>query len=223
MHFTRYPGCTSLLEPDPAVIDLFSSIGTEDPFGNFQVMRREPVQTVRLDDLEGLRQPDLIKIDVQGAELTVLEHGTKTLARSLVVETEVEFLPLYKNQPLFGDVQVFMRDRGFVLHKLIDVAGRSLRPTRYRANPYAATSQLLWADAVFVRDFTNLKGYTDEDLAVAGAILHDVYRSFDLALFLLSELDRRRQSDMAARYIAAIQASPAEARERLYLNLKEFV
>src|SRR4051794_11395268 len=50
-HVTRYPGCSSLLEPDPAVIDLFHRISAGRPGGNFHVVAREPVQTVRLDDV----------------------------------------------------------------------------------------------------------------------------------------------------------------------------
>ncbi len=82
-----------------------------------------------------------------------MRNGTKKLQDVLVVETEVEFLALYKDQPLFGDLQVFLRDHGFVLHKLIDVAGRPFRPIS-PPNPHTPMSQLLWADAIFVRDFT---------------------------------------------------------------------
>jgi hypothetical protein len=38
------------------------------------------------------------------------------LADALVVETEAEFVPLYRGQPLFGDLQVFLRDQGFLLY-----------------------------------------------------------------------------------------------------------
>src|SRR5581483_8890289 len=45
LHVTRYPGCTSLFEPDPAVIDLFSTIACAPPEGNFHVERTERVRT----------------------------------------------------------------------------------------------------------------------------------------------------------------------------------
>ena len=86
----------------------------------------------------------------QGYELEIMRHGTATLANTLVIECETEFVPLYKDQPLFGDVQCFLRDQGFMLHKLIDVAGRPFRPFN-PPNPYQPMSQLLWADAIFVR------------------------------------------------------------------------
>ncbi|MEJ0071047.1 MAG: FkbM family methyltransferase [Pseudomonadota bacterium] len=151
------------------MIDLFPMLGT-GPNGNFGVLGIHDVQTRRLDDMlvEGL--PDFIKIDVQGAELDILRHGRRVLSTATVIEVEAEFVALYKNQPLFGDLQAFLRDEGFVLHKLIDVVGHSLAP------PDAAypVNQLLWADAIFVRDFARLERYEDDELLRAALVLNDV-------------------------------------------------
>src|ERR1051326_4625679 len=76
-----------------------------------------------------------------------MRHGVAALANTLVVECEVEFVPLYRDQPLFGDVQCFLRDRGFAMHKLIDVAGRPFRPFN-PPNPFLPMSQMLWAGAI---------------------------------------------------------------------------
>ncbi|MBP2316079.1 FkbM family methyltransferase [Azospirillum soli] len=212
----RYPGCSSLLEPDPAVIDMFVSIGA-DPGGNFEVIARETVQTVRLDDVPDLSAPDYIKIDVQGAELMVLENGTRALSSALVLETEAEFVALYKQQPLFGDLQVFLRQHGFILHKFLDIAGRSYRPIR-PANPFQATSQILWADAVFVRDVSRLDMWGNEALLKGALVLNDIYQSYDLVHRLLAEHDRRTGSDTAVRYKQALN----RPLPRLYLSLKEY-
>src|SRR5215212_4992278 len=95
VYLTRYPGCVSLYEPDPAVINLFTSIGAE-PGGNFNVIDTVTVDTRRLDDVPEISPADYIKLDVQGAELDVLRHGLGVLESCLVLECEVEFLPLYK-------------------------------------------------------------------------------------------------------------------------------
>lgn len=219
MHITRYPGCSSLYEPDPAVIDRFTSISTLAEDGNFRVQRTEEVPTRRLDDVDPIVDADYIKIDVQGAELDVLRHAVRTLSRTCIVESEVEFVPIYKKQPLFGDVQTFMREQGFVLHKLIDVGSRSFRPFDFQGNRFAGTSQLLWADAVFVRDFSDLAGYSTDQLVKAAMILHDVYRSYDLAFLLLNEDDVRTGSGSVRRYAERLLAIPD--RPRWLLNLKE--
>ena len=38
-------------------------------------------------------------------ELLVLEHGMQKLADAVVIEAEVEFVELYRGQPLFGDIE----------------------------------------------------------------------------------------------------------------------
>ncbi len=215
VHVTRYAGCTSLYEPDPAVINLFTAIGA-DPGGNFHVERSVPIETRRLDDIPDLFPADYIKLDIQGAELDVLKHGQNLLGSCLVLQSEVEFLPLYKGQPLFGDIAAFLARHGFILHKLIDVGGRCLRPITLNNNPYAPISQMLWADAIFVRDFTRLVTFADADLLKAAAILHEVYFSYDVVHLLLHEFDRRTGHDLAARYLNHIGRQ--QNLPTLYLN-----
>src|SRR5262249_39692982 len=132
----------------------------------------------------------ILKLDAQGSELDILRHGTRKLADTLVIECEVEFVPIYHDQPLFGDIQVFLRDHGFVLHKLIDCAGRPFRPFHF-ANPHLPISQLVCADAIFVRNFTKLDTYSDNGLLKAAAVLDLAYDSVDLAALMLAEYDRR--------------------------------
>ncbi len=222
LHITRYPGCTSLYEPDPAVIDIFTNMVASTPEGNFFVKEKVVVQTEKLDDalaeFDNSFAPDFLKIDVQGAELDVLQNGISALDSVLVLETEAEFIPLYKEQPLFCDIQAFLRERGFVLHKFIDVGGRAFRPLR-QENPYVPLSQLLWADAVFVRDFCNPDGYADLDLLKAALIAHELYWSIDLAAYYLGILDKRGNTDYQKRYIGALQKEPQL--HLMFLNIRQ--
>ncbi len=215
-HLTRYAGCSSLIEPDPSVIDLFQSIGAGHPGGNFHVERTIEVDTVRLDDLPAEIVADHLKIDVQGYELEVLKNGVERLAATLVIQAEVEFLALYRDQPLFGDIQVFLRDRGFVFHKFVDVVGRAIKPFRI-GDVFRPHSQMLWADAVFVRDYTRLDRWSDDDLLKGAAICDRVIASHDLALHLLLEWDRRNAGSTAAAYVETLRRTGAEP---LYLNTK---
>jgi FkbM family methyltransferase len=215
-HRTHYPGCSSLLAPDPNVIDLFATIGCS-PGWNFYVEHTETIETVRLDDLKPNLIVDFLKIDVQGYELEIMRHGRKTLSNAIVIESEVEFLPMYRNQPLFGDVQCFLRDQGFMLHKLIDVAGRPFKPF-LPPNPFLPISQLLWADAIFIRDFTQLSGFTDDGLLKAAVILDMIYSSYDLATLLLTEYDRRLQTDLRQRYCNALSRRSLSLR---FLNIMD--
>ena len=133
-----------------------------------------------------------------------MENALETLSKVLVIETEVEFVPIYKDQPLFGDIQAFLVAQGFMLHKLVDIAGRSLRPMQL-ANRFQGISQVLWADAVFVRDYSDLSIYSDEDLLRSALIMNDVYLSYDLVHLFLVEYDRRRDTDLSKEYLISLE------------------
>lgn len=213
----RYPGCSSFLEPNAALINLFETIGAEAGTGNFEVTGETSVETVRLDDLSDLPAIDLLTIDTQGSELMILENGGTVLSDVLVLESEVEFVPLYKDQPLFGHLQVELAERGFLFHKMIDVVGRPFRPWG-GSDPFRPISQMLWADALFTRDFTRLDRYGDLDLMKAATILNDVYLSYDLAFVLLRELDQRTGSEHARAFLAKfIEVQPSHI---FYANFK---
>lgn len=217
LHITRYPGCSSIYRPNIALIELFQSIGAADPTGNFYVVAEQAVETRRLDDVPQCPPPDYLKLDVQGAELDVLEGATRALEQCLVVESEVEFVPLYEGQPLYGDVELLLRSRGFLPHKMIDIAGRALRPFCIDGALRAPMSQLLWADAVFVRDFTHLELFTDEQLLKTAAIVHEAYRSDDLAYHFLREFDRRRGTTCGESFAQYLRGKGIEVR---FMNLR---
>jgi FkbM family methyltransferase len=77
---------------------------------------------VRLDDVveeRGLSGPFLIKVDVQGAELEVLEGAPRTLAGAEAVALEVSLFQFMKGAPEFHDVIAFMKARGFVAFDIV--------------------------------------------------------------------------------------------------------
>ena len=203
LHLTLYRGCSSLFEPNIAVIDMFESISASSEQGNFNVVGEVDIETVRLDDVDECPPADYAKLDVQGAELMVLENGMGKLAEAVVVEIEVEFVEIYRGQPLFGDIESFMRKKGFVLHKLIDFAGRNFRPITTGCHT-DAISQFLWADAVFVRDFAKLDRFSSAQFLLAATILHDVYFSYDLAHLFLHAHDCVEGTEMAIAYREAL-------------------
>jgi FkbM family methyltransferase len=71
--------------------------------------------TVPLDELAGpIAGPALLKIDVQGAELEVLEGSPKTLAACEVVQLEVALLPYNQGAPTITEVLNYMAERDLV-------------------------------------------------------------------------------------------------------------
>ena len=82
------------------------------------------VETVRLDTLaarEKLPAPDLVKIDVQGAELEVLAGATETLRGAAALIVEVSLVDYNKGAPLLAEVIAAIDRLGFKCADLCEV------------------------------------------------------------------------------------------------------
>lgn len=87
-----------------------------------------PTPATTLDALVtrlGLPDPDLIKLDLQGAELMCLDGAKRCLRSAQAVLLEVSFLPFMKGMPLVGEVIPYMAARGF---RVYDILGLWQRP-----------------------------------------------------------------------------------------------
>jgi FkbM family methyltransferase len=77
------------------------------------------VPVVRIDDLvteRSLPAPFLVKADVEGAELRVLDGATRVLEQTELVLLEVNLFQFLPGQPQLHDVVVYMKERGFVTY-----------------------------------------------------------------------------------------------------------
>ena len=146
LRLTASRGCSSLYEPNCEFLNQFPD------FSRFDVEKSVPVVTECLDSLiaDGrLDGFDFVKIDVQGAELDILKGGSKSLMdNTLGLEVEVEFQPMYKGQPLFADVDQFVRSKlGLELQDLRKAywkysEGRGVGGTK---------GKLIFGDALYLR------------------------------------------------------------------------
>lgn len=87
---------------------------------NMEVKRTVEVPQLRLDGVLDC-EVDLLKLDLQGYELEALTGCEGLLDRIKTITTEVEFVPLYEGQPLFSDIDIFLRARGFRLLNLYEL------------------------------------------------------------------------------------------------------
>lgn len=82
----------------------------------------------------------LMKIDVQGFELSVLRGVNSSLNKIDIIIIETIFLELYKNQARFGDIYNFLVERNF----------------SYQGNfeqiKDPKSGRILWADAIFIKN-----------------------------------------------------------------------
>jgi FkbM family methyltransferase len=188
---------SSLLRPNLRFTKLFNNLAEL-----MQVVSTPEIDTVCLDDVAEIREQgcDLLKLDTQGSEAEILAHSRKTLERCLIIQSEVEFVPLYEEQPLFADVDQFLRGQGFMFHRFLGLSGRTYRPLMVNDDPNRPLSQVLWSDAVYVPDVMRLDHLEPEALLKLAALLHEVYGSFDLCHVVLSAHDKQCGTSYSQRY-----------------------
>jgi FkbM family methyltransferase len=145
LHVARDGGLSSIFPPNRPFLDAFPDAG------RFDTVDTRQVETDTLDrvlEAHAVADVDFVKVDTQGSELHVLNGGSRILASSVVgVEVEVEFAPIYTGQPLFADVDIFLRGLGFQLF--------DLRPCYWKRAGGRAIGgphgQMIWADALYLK------------------------------------------------------------------------
>ena len=181
-------GFASLLEPDRQALELFEAFA---PLG--VVRERVSTPTQRLDDIAEIAHLDFLKIDIQGGELSVFQNGSTKLASAVALQTEVSFMKLYHDQPSQGELDVYLRQLGFVPHMFAAIKKWPIAPARYESDPCRPFNQLLEADMVYVRDFSKPDLMDDTQLKHLALIAHMAYQSYDLTVRCITLLQRRGQ------------------------------
>lgn len=201
LYVTNRPTGSSLIPPDPKVMGRFTTAS-----GYHGVARVERVDCLSIPELRAthaIAPFDLIKLDTQGTEHEIL-CGLDAADWSVLqlAEIEVEFQPMYRDQPLFADLHVLMADHGFELLDLRTHREYRVGPSGQRgylhddlgasAGSPRLGAQLVAGDAVYVREPDAVLNAGVEHLArhVVAAML---YTQHDLALWLI---DRASNVDM---------------------------
>ncbi len=100
------------------------------------------VSVTTIDDFcsdNAIYKIDILKMDIQGAELITLQGATEKLKQGLIaiIYTEVMFVPHYEGGPVFYEVCNFLSNYGYTLFDIYN-------------NFHARNGQLSYGDAIFV-------------------------------------------------------------------------
>lgn len=203
-HETNWVLTGSLYKPNTPLLSKFQNLAEL-----MTPVAEHPVKTVRLDDIAEITDVDYIKIDVQGAELSIFRNALRALSGTLLVETEVEFVQMYEGQPLFADIDTFLRGQQFQFHTFNGFGGRAFKPLILNNDVNQGVRQMLWSDALYVRDWMKLDLLDETKLRKYAVLAHDVLASHDLALVVLAALDRRVGGNHAVRYLKRLVGEDA--------------
>lgn len=160
LNICAYSGWTSLFTPSQQALEFFSFYKS-----NATIIDQQLVQTHRLDDLDEVDEIDFLRMDIQGSELMVLQHGREKLKNAVVIELEIPFVSLYTGQPVLGEIDLELRSQGFVPHHFASLK-------KYQ-------DQYLEANWVYIRDMTQPDNLSEEQLQNLGLIMTHCYRSTD--------------------------------------------
>lgn len=147
-YITRRQGHSSIYKPNLNIIRRYSFLERYD------IIKTKTIKVYPLDEVlnnTGIYDFDFIKLDTQGSELDILNGGKQTLSKCFGVEVEVEFLLLYKEQSLFSEIEVYLRNLGF---ELFDIKMHFEKRVKYK-DIYQKKGQLTCGDALFLRNYNN--------------------------------------------------------------------
>lgn len=150
---TSFPATNSLL-PRPTQINNHSPYYPRDA----HLARGQTVKVVPLDEYcynQCISHIFLLKLDLQGGELSALRGATRLLnaGNISIIYVESVFIQKYASQPLFHELWSFLSSYGYRLHSLHDIKVGSYdsSPNLFRSSQYNQ------CDALFVsRDLVDI-------------------------------------------------------------------
>lgn len=132
LYCTKNSKLSSILTPDKSITNQYLQ-------GDFEVINRIKVPIIRLDDVIPFgTKVGLLKIDVQGYELPVLEGAAKTLGNTYALLLEINYVSHYEGGVPFDVIYEAVRKYGFRIFGV--------------SEPYDSNGGPLWADAMFVNE-----------------------------------------------------------------------
>tara|TARA_R110002049_G_scaffold219653_2_gene391344 strand:+ start:720 stop:1628 length:909 start_codon:yes stop_codon:yes gene_type:complete len=124
--------------------------------------------------------PDFLKIDTQGFELEILKGCEEFCFENLLgLDIEVCFQEIYLGQPLFSDIDRFLRSKGFYLAD-IELIRHNRNFDEYQLTD---SSELFFGNAFYLKDVKSENW--NESLIIKAAILSAAYGYEGYSLDLL--------------------------------------
>ncbi|HET6443427.1 MAG TPA: FkbM family methyltransferase [candidate division Zixibacteria bacterium] len=147
-YLTEQQTNSSMFRPNRAFLDRFPNPD------RFEILNTVQLEVSTLDNQLSERKItdlDFIKLDTQGSELAILKGAAESLSGSVFgLAVEVEFVPIYQEQPLFSDVDSFIRGFGFQLFDLAPCYWKRI-VGRLGKGYIPSKGQIIFADAVYFR------------------------------------------------------------------------
>ena len=184
LNICAYPGWTSFLEADTEYVKKFHVFENAS-----KIINRVSLKTQRLDDIQFKNEIDFFKIDTQGYESVIIEHGIKKISNALVVQLELSPVPIYKNEKNFSFVSNLLENLNYNLNMFSDINTKTFKPMVIGTNTGNGLNTVFQLDCVFVKNFNEIDKFNAEKLKKLILIMFHCYKSYDFVDFLICKLD----------------------------------
>ena len=164
LNICKWQQASSIFEPNMDLLHLYQD------HERWEIIKKITMQANSLNNLlkeREIKDIDFMKIDTQGSELEILRGGNNFLDSTVGLEVEVEFIEVYKDQPLFTEVHQFLESYGF---SLIDMR-RTYWKRRIRSEGYRK-GQLIFADTLYLKSPEKIVAIENINF---GKILRSIY------------------------------------------------
>jgi hypothetical protein len=223
-HRRQFPPSSSFLKFKPELTAAYGLQSLYAPAGDLEL---ECETLASLLSGQGLAHIDFLKTDLEGLDFEVMASAPEITGRSLVIQSELRFQPLYAGEPDFFAVGTYLRGLEFEMITLRPEVWKYATPRRDQQRD----GRLVWADAVFFLRPAAVERLFGE--AAPRALLKQVVLAQSLGLsnyaeFLFEGVRARlpalvaaemagylRQSSWARRLVNAMAAWPAGNRAML--------
>ena len=232
LYLTKKSHDSSIYKPNTDVVKLFPNPE------RYEIVEVQLIETENLNNLlvqNHISLPHFIKLDTQGSELDILKGGSSCLDHVIGIETEIEFIELYENQPLFGDVDTYLRGYNFELWDLRKVFSK-------RAQGFdlgKKKGQLISGDALYLKKIDSIISQMDnfKDLyekrcyAINSLLISNAYGLLDYGfkifnstkeLFSVDEQKELLKGFKKRRYLT-INSSFSHHRYHIHLGASKFL
>ena len=186
-------GMSSFLEPD---MDYLNNFYWFDEMS--KIVKKKKIKTKKLDDIR--EKIDLLKIDVQGYEYEIIQHGKEKVKNSLVIQLETSPIPLYKNEKTSSEVINQLEKLGFSLHMFNKVNTKPFKPMKINNSIYQGLHHLFQLDCVMINNFQNIDSFNKEDLTKLILIMFYSFKSYDFVDYLIRIMDKKFNLNLIEQY-----------------------
>lgn len=149
LYVTDDPACSSIYQPNLPFTSRYRDLNSK-----MNIKTELPVTMTTVNHFcakNKIQNVDILLLDVQGSELDVIKGASSVISSVLSVIVEVEFSQIYKDQPLFSDIDVVLRQNQLSLFDLA-VHNRHLPRAASPIQGIEFPGQLLWGDATYLKD-----------------------------------------------------------------------